>query len=86
MRHRSIPLGYKVRGPKGTSIFMPLAGYRLRYREHEIGAVGRYWSSTPVTNRDREVYALKLDTTVINFADTVSIEYSLSIRPVRDHP
>ncbi len=86
VRHRGIPMGYKVRGPKGTSIFMPLAGYRLRYREHEIGVVGRYWSSTPVTNCDREVYALKLDTTVINFADTVSIEYSLSIRPVLDRP
>lgn len=84
VRYRGLPLGYKVKGANGASIYLPLAGYRLKYREHQIGAVGHYWSSTPVDGIDRQAYAMSLDTTLINPNDTVSLEYSLSIRPVLD--
>lgn len=85
VRQRGIPLGYHVKGPNGASIYMPLAGYRLRYREHELGTVGHYWSSTPVPGVDRAAYALKLDSVLLNAKDTVSLEYSLCIRPVLDN-
>ena len=84
VRYRGFPLGYKVKGVNGASIYLPLAGYRLKFREHQIGAVGHYWSSTPVDGLDRQAYAMCLDTTLINPHDTVSLEYSLSIRPVLD--
>lgn len=84
IKSRGVPLGYKVKGVNGNSIYLPLAGYRLRYREHQIGAVGRYWTSTPVDGLDRQAYAMYLDTALISFQDTVSLEYSLSIRPVLD--
>ena len=84
VKSRGVPLGYKVKGVNGKSIYLPLAGYRLRYREHQIGAVGRYWTSTPVDGLDRHANAMYLDTALINFQDTVSLEYSLSIRPVLD--
>lgn len=84
VRYRGVPLGYKVKGVNGASIYLPLAGYRLKYREHQIGSVGHYWSSTPVDGLDRQAYAMSLDTTLLNPNDTVSLEYSLSIRPVLD--
>lgn len=84
IQRRGVPLGYKVHGPSGASIFLPMAGYKLRYRDHEIGTVGRYWSSTPVTGLGRNAYAVHFDTIDINLNDTVSLEYGLAIRPVLD--
>lgn len=40
--------GYKVTGPNGYSITLPAAGYRLcNGVVTNVGAYGRYWSSTP---------------------------------------
>ena len=53
--------GYKVTGPNGNSIFLPMAGYRsweLLYDEDEEGA---YWSSTPYKDISECTYALSLD-------------------------
>jgi len=84
VQRHGIPLGYRVHGPSGASIFLPMAGYKLRYRDHEIGTVGRYWSSTPVTDLGRNAYAVHFDTIDINLNDTVSLEYGLAVRPVLD--
>lgn len=84
MLERGIPPGYKVHGPNGAEIFLPLAGYRLRYRDHDIGVMGHYWSSTPVEGVDRQAHALRLDTTIIDLDDVVSLDHGLSIRPVLD--
>ena len=80
---RGLPPGYKVHGPNGTEIFLPLAGYGLRHRAYDIGESGRYWSSTPVTGADRQAHALRLDTAKVDF-EAVSLIHSLSIRPVLD--
>lgn len=84
VRRHGIPLGYKVHGPSGASIFLPMAGYKLRYRDHQIGTVGRYWTSTPVVGLGRNAFAVHFDTIDINLNDTVSLEYGLAIRPVLD--
>jgi len=40
--------GYKVVGPNGNSIFLPVAGYRDCDGDvYGVGSDGRYWSSTP---------------------------------------
>ena len=39
--------GYKVTGPNGNSIFLPVAGTREGSSPNEAGVRGYYWSSTP---------------------------------------
>ena len=39
--------GYNVTGPNGTSIFLPVAGYRSWWSLYEAGTRGGYWSSSP---------------------------------------
>ena len=84
IKQRGIPMGYKVHGPSGEEIFLPMAGYRLRFRRHETGLVGYYWSSTPVMGVDRQAYALRIDSMSIICNDTVPLTHCLSIRPVLD--
>ena len=40
--------GYKVTGPNGNSIFLPVAGYRSGDTLCDAGKYGNYWSSTPL--------------------------------------
>lgn len=84
VKQRGIPMGYKVHGPSGAEIFLPMAGYQLRFRAYEIGLVGHYWSSTPVDGVDRQAFALRIDSTTINIDDSVSLTHLVSIRPVLD--
>ena len=84
VRQHGVPPGYKVRGPSGAEIFLPLAGYRLRYRGHDIGLIGHYWSSTPVDGTDRQAYAIYIDTVLVNLDDVMPLTHCLSIRPVLD--
>lgn len=84
IKQRGIPMGYKVHGPSGEEIFLPMAGYRLRFRGYDRGLVGHYWSSTPVMGVDRQAYALRIDSTSIDISDTVPLTHCLSIRPVLD--
>ena len=86
VRQRGMPLGYLLKGPNGNSIFLPMAGYRDKNSECEIGLTGSYWSSTPVAGIDRCVYAMRIDSTVVTSTDTVPIGFARSIRPVLDKP
>lgn len=81
---RGVPPGYKVHGPSGAEIFLPLAGYGFHYRGHDVGLVGHYWSSTPMAGADRQAHALRIDTAAVDIDDALSLEHSLSIRPVID--
>ena len=38
--------GYKVTGPNGNSIFMPVAGFRYDMEVYNRGLIGFYWSSS----------------------------------------
>lgn len=84
IKQRGIPMGYKVHGPTGAEIFLPMAGYRLRFRGYDMGLVGHYWSSTPVPGGDRQAYAARMDSIAISIDDTVTLNHSCSIRPVLD--
>jgi len=84
IKQHGIPPGYKVHGPNGAEIFLPLAGYRLRYRAHDLGVIGHYWSSTPAKGVDRQAYAIYFDTILVNEHDIVPLTHCLSIRPVLD--
>lgn len=81
---RGIPPGYRVHGPSGAEIFLPLAGYGLRYRGHDLGVAGYYWSSTPVAGADREAHALRIDTAAIDIGHVASIDHGYALRPVLD--
>lgn len=81
---RGIAPGYKVHGPSGAEIFLPLAGYQLRFRAYNISTAGHYWSSTPADGVDRRAHAVRLDTAAIDVEDVVSIAHSQSVRPVLD--
>lgn len=39
--------GYKVTGPNGNSIFLPVTGYREGASLHNDGKLAEYWCSTP---------------------------------------
>ena len=84
VRQQGIPPGYKVHGPNGNEIFLPLTGYRLRFRDHDLGVVGHYWSSTPVDGDDRLAHAIKIDTTIVDLDEVMPLTHCLSIRPVLD--
>ena len=84
LKQHGIPPGYKVRGPNGAEIFLPLAGYRLRYRAHDLGIIGHYWSSTPADGFDRQAYSIYIDTVLVNIDDVMPLTHCLSIRPVLD--
>ena len=49
--------GWKITGPNGNSIFLPVAGYMLNDWNDDASIYGHYWSSNITDNR-REVYTL----------------------------
>ena len=49
--------GWKVIGPNGNSIFLPVAGYMLNDWNDDVAIYGHYWSSN-ITDNHREVYTL----------------------------
>lgn len=49
--------GWKVTGPSGNSIFLPVAGYMLDDWNDYASIEGFYWSSN-ITDNNREVYTL----------------------------
>lgn len=84
LKQHGAPPGYKVRGPNGGEIFLPLAGYRQRYRAHDLGIIGHYWSSTPADGVDRQAYSIYIDTVLVNLDDVMPLTHCLFIRPVLD--
>ena len=51
--------GYRIIGPNGNSIFLPICGYRFVSSLYDKGIKGEYWSSTPFTSNDQYAYALR---------------------------
>ena len=72
--------GYKVIGPNGNSIFLPVAGWRTGAGEYNVGSIGYYWSSTPGGSTD-VASGLSFDEGIhfVNFFDS---NYGHSVRPV----
>lgn len=51
--------GYKVTGPNGNSIFIPIAGYFCDTTLYNEGTYGYLWSSTPYENSVDYSYSLE---------------------------
>ena len=75
--------GYRVTGPNGNSIFLPVAGYRNGTSLYDAGSFGYYWSSTPDESNTQGAYCLGF-----NFGFHSSNwgyrNYGLSVRPVSE--
>ena len=75
--------GYKVTGPNGNSIFLPVTGYYCCVSHNSVKEYGFYWSSTPVDN-DVSSYCVEFGPKTIFMRDGYDRYYGLSIRPVVD--
>ena len=50
--------GYKVVGPNGNSIFLPVAGCMVGESVHDVGVKGNYWSSSFGTYASHYAYLM----------------------------
>ena len=75
--------GYKVTGPNGNSIFLPVAGYCDGTEVNSRGGHGYYWSSSLVRNYSHYAYSLYFHSGGYNW-DFDSLYFGLSVRPVCD--
>ena len=75
--------GYKVVGPNGNSIFLPLAGYRDGKKLEDAGSHGNYWSSTPYKDvtRDASSLCFRIGLHVVSSDFRF---WGLSVRPVTE--
>ena len=73
--------GYKVTGPNGSSIFLPVAGYRGESSLNHAGSDGYYWSSAP--NFSTSAYVLYIDNDN-HFVRYYNRNYGYTVRPVRE--
>ena len=77
--------GYKVTGPSGQSIFLPVTGYREKSLFYNAGWSGYYWASTPKEEDDYGSFAFFLF-----FRDSIHNVnwderfYGYSVRPVSE--
>ena len=71
--------GFKITGPNGNSIFMPLAGYKKGTSDYAKNEHGYYWSGTSDGNGNAEMLSLISK----GNADKIYHYYGLPIRPVK---
>lgn len=75
--------GYKVTGPNGNSIFLPVGGFRPD-EWNECGyETGYYWSSTPLENDNYRAYYLGFGSSGFGVKNFLRVKGFL-IRPVSD--
>lgn len=74
--------GYKVIGPNGNSIFLPVAGY-CGSSHGSVNERGNYWTSTPNSNDNRYAFGLYFDNTRQHVGWDSKYD-GYSIRPVLD--
>ena len=75
--------GYKVTGPNGNSIFLPVAGWRYGTSLNFAGDGGYYWSSTPNGVNTLDAYFLGFNSGRHNVGWYYR-NYGRSVRPVSD--
>lgn len=75
--------GYKVTGPNGNSIFLPVAGYRRGSSSVGYGSRGYYWSSSPNENDTGDAYYFSFDSGTFNRQLSLRY-YGKSVRPVSE--
>lgn len=80
--------GYKVIGPNGESIFLPVTGFRLGTTTYEDGndgfGTGQYWSRTLNTKIGYRAYCIQFTPDGIKRLETTARTCGLSVRPVAE--
>lgn len=76
--------GYLVSSWKGTSIFLPAAGYRQYDGVYLPGTRGCYWSSSVDMNTPYYAYILRFTSSTIEVKYDMKRYNGLSVRPVSD--
>ena len=72
--------GYKVTGPNGNSIFLPVAGFSGSSFSN-VGSNGYYWASTPNGSDSRHAYYLFFGSSLQDMRSHYR-DYGRSVRPV----
>ncbi len=73
--------GYKVTGPNGNSIFLPVAGYCSGSHNFDVGSSGYYWTLTPAGSEYNYAFSLFLNAN--NYDRYTSHRFfGYSVRPV----
>ena len=75
--------GYKVTGPNGNSIFLPVAGYRAGSSLYGAGERSFYWSSSPLESYDDFAYRLYFTSSSHDVGRTYRVG-GYSVRPVSE--
>ncbi len=75
--------GYKITGPNGNSIFLPVAGYRLGEDVFNRGSHGYYWSGTLREYGSYDAYSLYFGSYYHDW-NLSGRYYGRTIRPVTD--
>ncbi|MBR4974349.1 MAG: PEGA domain-containing protein, partial [Bacteroidales bacterium] len=75
--------GYKVTGPNGNSIFLPVAGYRAGSSLYGTGERSFYWSSSPLESYDDFAYRLYFTSSSHDVGRSYRVG-GYSVRPVSE--
>lgn len=75
--------GYKVIGPNGNHIFLPLPGYKYESTYFGANEMGYYWSSTPYTEVDRANYLFLYQENFMQMSNFIRAS-GQAIRPVSE--
>ena len=73
--------GYKITGPNGNSIFLPMAGFYIGKTCYSVNEYGSYWCSTSNQSDFKSAYYLNIYDNKI-MIDLGNRSYGRSIRPV----
>lgn len=73
--------GYKVIGPNGNSIFLPVAGYMNGSDLVNAGSSGLYWSGSLIAYNPLSAYSVGFGSDLVDWFDS-SRNYGRSVRPV----
>lgn len=75
--------GYKVTGPNGNSIFLPVAGHRYGSEVYERDSCGYYWYATPYSS-SYDAYSLLFDSSGRRGWGNRNRGYGHTVRPVSE--
>lgn len=74
--------GFKVTGPNGNSIFLPMGGYRIDDELHAVGFMGSYWSSQSPVSSLYNANTLEFNRAKDIQLNSIPRSFGANIRPV----
>lgn len=77
--------GWKIIGPNGKSIFLPLCGYAEGFKIYQQGSRGRYWTADTYTRGTMPyAYLASIHPMISSYTASTYREIGCGIRPVKD--